>query len=306
MYLEVIVLGARYNQNIGLIKDSISDGKIHYRGMNNRIIALLMYSFWYWILFALIGLIDFRKSIENDVYIYDVNSHLNGNIQGSKSIHVSKIAFNKGPHVRDGIRHIKEIVEFVRTINGNGLYVANSREYVMFAIYSMYVNVNDDVRTVTLGWDDNWRSGAIIKYCNENNIDCCVFQHGLVSNKFRYIPYSARFNYFEPDFPQLVKNPLNIPLSSFEFKSRLKNIRYSVDGEEVIFLTKLNDKGLTSYNNIEHQVIIYHPLQKFSEMNKKKGFFLEELSDLRISKAYCMKSTIIYDMKYFNIPTVVI
>ena len=302
MYLEIIKTAVIYNQNIGLIKDFVAEKRILEGSFKNRLNFIKISFILFWILFTLKRRFDYKKPLVNNGYVYDTESHLNGSSDVYTIMHISKVAFNRRVKFKNSLFYAKKTSDFIRQLNRNGLYVKNLRAYMVYTVYSMFVNVENEARKIALGWDDNWRSGAIIKHCRENNIDCCVYQHGLVANSFRYIPYSSRFSYFEVDFPDLVKNPLNVKLSTFKYKSRLKNIRFCQEGKEVIFLTKLSFKNLAKVNKSKDQIVIYHPLQEFSEPNEKDGFFLREIQDLKIKKAFCMKSTIIYDLKYLKIP----
>ena len=91
---------------------------------------------------------------------------------------------------------------------------------------SLFVELHG-IRIINLGWDDNWRSGAIIKKAKMVGIVTNVYQHGLVADANRYIPYSDNFYFFEENFEEKVGNIFDVNLRSFVYISPLRNLAFS-------------------------------------------------------------------------------
>ena len=64
-------------------------------------------------------------------------------------------------------------------------------------------------------------------------------------------------------------------------------------------MTYIQREELNVFLEIDCDLIVFHPSD---DIVQKFGAYLTDLDCLKVKVAYCMYSTVVYDLKYFDIP----
>jgi hypothetical protein len=307
MSSEVIKLANLHNINIGLVKDYyakglLTEGRLTFLSKINCFFQYF-YGLIIWSLSKLLTGVD--GPCINNSFVFDIKSHLNGCPGKLPEFHISKINILAKNSSKVYLEVAEKNLIFVLALGNNGFTLKKSTRFFILSFLSERFGCDQlgNIEELKLGWDDNWRAGALIKTAKERGIKTKVYQHGIVGNSIRYIPYSDKFYYFEKKFTQLVINPLDIELEAFIFNTRNRTLAYCPFGKNVLFLTKIEGYQFNKIPFSKFDVVVFHPLQDIPLHFRDLGIKLENVKILKIRSAETMRSTIENELRASEIPT---
>ena len=301
---SLLLLGKEYNQNLGLLKDWHAKGNFVAPG-SFRVHSVVFIVVFLLVASAAVVVHPFVAVLkpQKGSFFYDMKSHLNGTNSPSPTIHISKVSFGMKRGFWEIISILQRDLAFLSQLSELNTGIRSFGHFSLLSACSTFLSVDfRGAEELSFGWDDNWRVGALIRISHDQGVIAKVYQHGLVGNIGRYVPYGDFFFFFEENFEDTVPNPLDVVLLQYQMAPKLKNIFWKEDGNRVLFLTRLSEEELEFVDFESYDLVIFHPLQKLSSKFALKGSYLSDCDKLYIKSADVMKSTIYYELRAIGIP----